>query len=80
MIENSLWVEKYRPKNLDEYVGNDDIKKKVQVWLEQGDIPNLLFFGPAGTGKCLDYSELIDVEINLTDEEIKQLNQYIHDE
>lgn len=51
MIENSLWVERYRPKTLNEYVGNDDIKKKVQVWLDQGDIPNLLFFGPAGTGK-----------------------------
>lgn len=51
MIENSLWVEKYRPQNLDDYIGNDDVKGKVKVWLDQGDIPSLLLYGSAGTGK-----------------------------
>jgi len=31
--ENSLWVEKYRPKNLDSYVGNENLKKKVSRYL-----------------------------------------------
>ena len=39
---NSLWVEKYRPQNLDTYVGNDFIKDKVKVYLETGDVPLLL--------------------------------------
>jgi replication factor C small subunit len=48
---NSLWVEQYRPRNLSEYVGNDHLKDKVKDYLESGEIPHLLFFGKAGTGK-----------------------------
>jgi DNA polymerase III delta prime subunit len=48
---NSLWVEKYRPQNLDTYIGNDFIKDKVRGYLESGDVPHLLFHGQAGTGK-----------------------------
>ena len=48
---NSLWVEKYRPQNLDTYIGNDFIKDKVKGYLESGDVPHLLFHGQAGTGK-----------------------------
>lgn len=51
MIEHGLWVEKYRPTTLDEYIGNDQIKEKVKIYLESGDIPHLLLVGPAGTGK-----------------------------
>ena len=49
--EHSLLVEKYRSKNLDEYVGNDHIKKQIQSYLDQDDIQNFIFYGPAGTGK-----------------------------
>ena len=49
--ENSLWVEKYRPKNLDSYVGNENLKKKGSRYLKEGDVPHLLLFGNAGTGK-----------------------------
>jgi DNA polymerase III delta prime subunit len=48
---NSLWVEKYRPKKLEDYVGNEHLKSKVQVYLENDDVPHLLFYGKAGTGK-----------------------------
>tara|TARA_Y100000361_G_scaffold100804_1_gene90546 strand:- start:365 stop:1288 length:924 start_codon:yes stop_codon:yes gene_type:complete len=48
---NSLWVEKYRPQNLDTYIGNDFIKDKVKNYLESGDVPHLLLHGQAGTGK-----------------------------
>ena len=50
-VNNSLWVEKYRPHKLDEYVGNEHLKSKVKDYLTSGDIPHLLFFGKAGTGK-----------------------------
>ena len=50
-VKHSLWVEKYRPTKLDNYIGNDHLKSKVSVYLESGDIPHLLLFGRAGTGK-----------------------------
>ena len=50
-VNNSLWVEKYRPRKLSEYVGNQHLKEKVTDYLESGEIPHLLFFGKAGTGK-----------------------------
>ncbi len=49
--EHTLWVEKYRPANLDTYIGNDQLKSKVKIYLESGDLPHLLLFGKAGTGK-----------------------------
>ena len=49
--ENSLLVEKYRPTKLENYVGNENIKKSISKYLEQNDIQNLIFYGPAGTGK-----------------------------
>ncbi len=50
-IKHSLWVEKYRPTTLDTYIGNEHLKSKVEVYLESGDLPHLLLFGKAGTGK-----------------------------
>ena len=49
--EHALLVEKYRSKDLDEYVGNEHIKKTITQYLGQNDIQNLIFYGPAGTGK-----------------------------
>lgn len=46
-----LWVEKYRPQVLEDYVGNEVIKNKIEDYLKQGSIQNLLFHGVAGTGK-----------------------------
>ncbi|MDA9309669.1 AAA family ATPase [bacterium] len=51
MKENSLLNEKYRPITLDKFVGNENIKKSLSKYLEQNDILNLIFYGPAGTGK-----------------------------
>ena len=50
-IEHSLWVEKYRPTELENYIGNEHLKSKVKVYLDSGDMPHLLLFGRAGTGK-----------------------------
>ena len=50
-INHSLWVEKYRPSKLEDYVGNEHLKNKVSGYIETEDVPHLLFFGKAGTGK-----------------------------
>ena len=49
--DNSLWVEKWRPVRLEDYVGNEHLKTKVEGYLEAGDVPHLLLYGRAGTGK-----------------------------
>ena len=47
-----IWVEKYRPKTVDEYVFKDEAQKhQVKSWITDGGIPHLLFSGSAGTGK-----------------------------
>ena len=51
MREHKLYVEKYRSKVLDEYVGNDTLKQVIAKYIEQNDIQNLLLYGPPGTGK-----------------------------
>lgn len=50
-VEHSLWVERFRPTKLENYVGNQSIKDKLGKYLEQNDIQNFIFYGPAGTGK-----------------------------
>ena len=49
--QNSLWVESYRPDTLDGYVGNEHILEKVKIYIENEDVPHLLLYGQAGTGK-----------------------------
>ena len=51
MSEHSLWVEKYRPTDLTTYIGNEHLKSKVGIYLENEDVPHLLLYGKAGTGK-----------------------------
>jgi DNA polymerase III delta prime subunit len=72
--ENSLLVEKYRPISLENYVGNENIKKSISKYLEQNDIQNLIFYGPAGTGKttlaklCVQNLNCDSLYINASDE------------
>lgn len=49
--EHTLWVEKYRPDSLDGYVGNEHIIEKVKIYIQNEDVPHLLLYGQAGTGK-----------------------------
>ena len=71
---NSLLVEKYRPSKLENYVGNENIKKSISKYLEQNDILNLIFYGPAGTGKttlaklCVQNLDCDHLYINASDE------------
>ena len=61
--ENSLWTEKYRPSKLEDYIGNDHIKDKVKIYLDNEDVPHLLLVGPAGTGKTT-LAKLIAVNLD----------------
>jgi len=51
MKDNTLLVEKYRPTDLKYYIGNEQVKETIQKYLDQNDIQNFIFYGPAGTGK-----------------------------
>jgi replication factor C small subunit len=49
--EHSIWTEKYRPKNFSDVRGQKEIVKRVKSFVEQKNMPHLLFAGPAGVGK-----------------------------
>ena len=72
--EHTLWVERYRPTSLDTYLGNEHLKSKVSLYLESGDIPHLLLYGKAGTGKTtlakilVNHIECDYIYINASDE------------
>ena len=51
MKQHTLWIEKYRSNNLDEYIGNDAIKSRIADCIAKNDIPHFIFAGSAGTGK-----------------------------
>jgi len=77
-MKNSLWVEKYRPQTVADYVFVDERQKnQVQGWVKDGSIPHLLLSGDPGTGKTtlakvliheLDVSEYDVLEINASRE------------
>lgn len=51
MSNHTIWTEKYRPDTLEGYVGNDALRAKLEQYISNHDIPHLLFYGTAGTGK-----------------------------
>jgi DNA polymerase III delta prime subunit len=77
-MKNSLWVEKYRPQTIADYVFvNERQKNQVEGWVKDGSIPHLLLSGDPGTGKTtlakvliheLDVSEYDVLEINASRE------------
>jgi len=50
MAEN-IWIEKYRPKTFSEIKGQKEIIKRVKAFVEQKNMPHMMFSGPAGVGK-----------------------------
>ncbi|WP_456487256.1 replication factor C small subunit [Candidatus Alkanophaga liquidiphilum] len=46
-----IWIEKYRPKTLDEIVGQEEIVRNLKSYVKAGNMPHLIFSGPAGVGK-----------------------------
>ena len=69
-----LWVEKYRPKNLDGYVFRDEHQRKqAQTWIKEKSIPHLLFSGAAGIGKTTMAKILIN-ELEIPDYDVLEIN------
>jgi|TARA_B100001094_G_scaffold269238_1_gene273333 replication factor C small subunit len=69
-----LWVEKYRPKNLDGYVFRDENQRKqAQNWIKEKSIPHLLFSGAAGIGKTTMAKILIN-ELGIEEFDVLEIN------
>ena len=72
--DNTLWVERWRPKTLDDYIGTDELKHLFQTYINDNDIPHLLFYGKAGIGKTtlakiiVNSIECDHIYINASDE------------
>lgn len=69
-----LWVEQYRPKDVEGYVFRDEAQRKqVQAWIKEGTIPHLLFSGAAGIGKTT-LAKLLVHQLGVDDYDILELN------
>jgi DNA polymerase III delta prime subunit len=69
-----LWVEKYRPKNISEYVFRDDHQKnQVTRWISECSIPHLLLSGNAGIGKTT-LARVLFNELNINDLDVMEIN------
>ena len=69
-----LWVEKYRPKNLDGYVFRDEHQRKqAKLWVKEKSIPHLLFSGAAGIGKTTMAKMLVH-ELGIEGYDVLELN------
>ena len=71
---HDLWVEKYRPKTIDEYVFRDEEQKhQVQGWIDSGAIPHLLFSGAPGVGKTTLAKVLLN-ELEVNEYDVLEIN------
>lgn len=69
-----LWVEKYRPRTINEYVFRDENQKKqIETWIKDKSIPHLLLSGNAGIGKTTLAKVLIN-EIGIEDYDVLEIN------
>ena len=50
-LDSAIWAEKYRPEDFSDIKGQKDIVKRVKAFVEQKNMPHLMFAGPAGVGK-----------------------------
>ncbi|MBD3164929.1 replication factor C small subunit [Candidatus Woesearchaeota archaeon] len=50
-MEHAIWTEKYRPQNFSDIKGQKEIVSRIKSFVEQQNMPHLLFAGPAGVGK-----------------------------
>lgn len=50
-VSDNVWTERYRPNTLDDIIGHDNIVNRMESFLDDPEMPNLLFAGPQGVGK-----------------------------
>lgn len=86
-----LWVDKYRPKELNEYVWRDDqMRSKVEEWLKVGYVPHLMLTGPSGTGKTslarmlmhqmkIPAADVLTINASSSDAHVAQLQRRIEE-
>jgi replication factor C small subunit len=68
--EHDLWTEAFRPNTLDGYIGNEALIGKANIWIQNGELPHLLFYGSAGTGK----TTLAKILANAVDSQTMYIN------
>ena len=69
-----LWVEQYRPKDIEGYVFRDEAQRdQVKQWIKAGSIPHLLFSGAAGIGKTTLAKILINA-LNIDEYDVLEIN------
>jgi replication factor C small subunit len=73
-MAKELWVEKYRPKTIDQYVFRDDHQRnQVKSWVKEGSIPHLLFSGAAGIGKTT-LAKVLCNELGIEEFDLLEIN------
>lgn len=77
MADNNhgLWEEKYRPDQIENYIADEELITDLKDYISSNNPPHLLFAGKPGCGKCLGYDECVDIEIELTNDEIIELKK-----
>ena len=70
-----LWAEKYRPRKLSDMVNQEEVVKRLEKFVEEKNMPHLLFAGPPGTGKCVTGDTLV-----LTSDGVKAIREVVERE
>ena len=74
MAITQLWVEKFRPADIEGYVFRDETQREqVKQWIKEGAIPHLLFSGSAGIGKTT-LAKILITALNIDEYDILQIN------